>query len=56
MLDSYVYVGLSNTQYARLVEVVGAHDLGVGITLGAHQVGLTEDKNSTCPLVITSEI
>ncbi|KAG8240081.1 hypothetical protein J437_LFUL019658, partial [Ladona fulva] len=30
-------IGLSNTQYARLVEVVGAHDLGVGITLGAHQ-------------------
>ena len=30
-------VGLNNTQYARLVEVVGAHDLGVGIALGAHQ-------------------
>ncbi|XP_013781569.1 very long-chain specific acyl-CoA dehydrogenase, mitochondrial-like [Limulus polyphemus] len=30
-------VGLNNTQYARLVEVVGKHDLGVGITLGAHQ-------------------
>lgn len=30
-------LGLSNTQYARLVEIVGAHDLGVGITLGAHQ-------------------
>lgn len=30
-------VGLNNTQYARLVEVVGMHDLGVGITLGAHQ-------------------
>lgn len=24
-------------QYARLVEIVGMHDLGVGITLGAHQ-------------------
>lgn len=24
-------------QYARLVEIVGTHDLGVGITLGAHQ-------------------
>lgn len=24
-------------QYARLVEIVGGHDLGVGITLGAHQ-------------------
>ncbi|KAM6949057.1 very long-chain specific acyl-CoA dehydrogenase, mitochondrial [Aplochiton taeniatus] len=30
-------VGLTNTQYARLVEIVGMHDLGVGITLGAHQ-------------------
>ena len=30
-------VGLNNTQYARLVEIVGSHDLGVGITLGAHQ-------------------
>ncbi|KAG8431530.1 hypothetical protein GDO86_018382 [Hymenochirus boettgeri] len=30
-------LGLNNTQYARLVEIVGLHDLGVGITLGAHQ-------------------
>uniref|UniRef100_A0A3P8SG52 Very long-chain specific acyl-CoA dehydrogenase, mitochondrial n=1 Tax=Amphiprion percula TaxID=161767 RepID=A0A3P8SG52_AMPPE len=30
-------LGLSNTQYARLVEIVGGYDLGVGITLGAHQ-------------------
>ncbi|KAJ8950302.1 hypothetical protein NQ318_021159 [Aromia moschata] len=30
-------LGLTNTQYARLVEIVGAHDLGVGIMLGAHQ-------------------
>jgi len=30
-------LGLSNSQYARLVEVVGAHDLAVGICLGAHQ-------------------
>ncbi|XP_045055283.1 very long-chain specific acyl-CoA dehydrogenase, mitochondrial isoform X1 [Desmodus rotundus] len=30
-------VGLCNTQYARLVEIVGMHDLGVGIVLGAHQ-------------------
>lgn len=28
---------LWNSQYARLVEIVGSHDLGVGITLGAHQ-------------------
>ena len=30
-------LGLSNTQYARLVEIVGRYDLGVGIALGAHQ-------------------
>ncbi|KAG7258555.1 hypothetical protein CRUP_021066 [Coryphaenoides rupestris] len=30
-------LGLTNTQYARLVEIVGMHDLAVGITLGAHQ-------------------
>jgi len=30
-------LGLSNSQYARLVEVVGCHDLAVGIVLGAHQ-------------------
>ncbi|XP_032872230.1 very long-chain specific acyl-CoA dehydrogenase, mitochondrial isoform X1 [Amblyraja radiata] len=30
-------LGLTNTQYARLVEIVGMHDLSVGITLGAHQ-------------------
>ncbi|CAH1121012.1 unnamed protein product [Ceutorhynchus assimilis] len=30
-------LGLTNTQYARLVEIVGGNDLGVGITLGAHQ-------------------
>lgn len=29
-------LGLNNTQYARLVELVGC-DLGVAITLGAHQ-------------------
>lgn len=27
----------SSPQYARMVEVVGMHDLGVGIILGAHQ-------------------
>ncbi|KAL2765729.1 very long-chain specific acyl-CoA dehydrogenase, mitochondrial isoform 2 precursor [Daubentonia madagascariensis] len=30
-------VGLCNTQYTRLVEIVGMHDLGMCITLGAHQ-------------------
>lgn len=31
-------VGLTNTQYAKMVEIVGAYDLGIGIFLGAHQV------------------
>jgi very long chain acyl-CoA dehydrogenase len=31
-------LGLSNTQYARLVEIVGGHDLGIGITLGNIQL------------------
>lgn len=30
-------LGLNNTEYARMVELVGKYDLGVGITLGAHQ-------------------
>ena len=34
----YNGVGLTNTQYARMVEIVGSHDLGIGIFLGAHQV------------------
>ena len=36
--NDYNGLGLNNTQYARLVEIVGSHDLGIGITLGAHQV------------------
>ncbi|XP_065886609.1 very long-chain specific acyl-CoA dehydrogenase, mitochondrial-like isoform X3 [Dysidea avara] len=30
-------LGLNNTQYAKLVELAGGYDLGVGIVLGAHQ-------------------
>ena len=30
-------VGLTNTQYARLTEIIGANDLGIGIFVGAHQ-------------------
>ncbi|XP_012539464.1 very long-chain specific acyl-CoA dehydrogenase, mitochondrial [Monomorium pharaonis] len=30
-------LGLTNTQYTRIVQVCGYHDLGIGITLGAHQ-------------------
>ena len=35
--QEYGGLGLNNTQYTRLVEIVGKNDLGVGITLGAHQ-------------------
>ncbi|KAF2880484.1 hypothetical protein ILUMI_25691 [Ignelater luminosus] len=55
-------LGLTNTQYARLVEIVGKHDLGVGITLGAHQsigfkgillYGTPEQKAKYLPKVTT---
>ncbi|XP_076017075.1 very long-chain specific acyl-CoA dehydrogenase, mitochondrial [Genypterus blacodes] len=57
-------LGLSNTQYARLVEIVGMHDLGVGITLGAHQsigfkgillFGNTAQKEKYLPKLATGE-
>ena len=38
--EEYGGVGLNNTQYSRLVELVGRYDLGIGIALGAHQVHL----------------
>jgi very long chain acyl-CoA dehydrogenase len=34
---TYGGVGLKNTAYARLTEVVGKYDLAVGIVMGAHQ-------------------
>lgn len=57
-------LGLSNTQYARLVEIVGSNDLGVGITLGAHQsigfkgillVGTPEQKAKYFPRVTSGQ-
>uniref|UniRef100_K7FYA5 Very long-chain specific acyl-CoA dehydrogenase, mitochondrial n=1 Tax=Pelodiscus sinensis TaxID=13735 RepID=K7FYA5_PELSI len=57
-------LGLSNTQYARLVEIVGMHDLGVGITLGAHQsigfkglllYGTPQQKEKYLPRLATGE-
>lgn len=34
-------MGLNNTQYCRMTEIMGRHDLGFGIVLGAHQsIGL----------------
>lgn len=60
----YNGLGLNNTQYARLVEIVGSHDLGVGITLGAHQsigfkgillFGNPEQKTKYLPRLATGE-
>ncbi|GMR37631.1 hypothetical protein PMAYCL1PPCAC_07826, partial [Pristionchus mayeri] len=33
----YEGAGLNNTQMARLAEIVGSHDLGLGVIMGAHQ-------------------
>ena len=58
-------LGLNNTQYARLVEVVGGNDLGVGITLGAHQsigfkgillFGTPEQKKKYLPRVSNGDM
>ncbi|MFH4973585.1 hypothetical protein AB6A40_000294 [Gnathostoma spinigerum] len=35
--EEYEGAGLNNTQMARLAEVVGAHDLSLGVVMGAHQ-------------------
>ena len=35
--EEFSGIGLNNSAYARMVEIVGKHDLGVGIYLGAHQ-------------------
>merc|ERR1719242_2539964 len=57
-------VGLTNTQYARLTEVVGGNDLGVGIFIGAHQsigfkgiliAGSPEQKEQYLPKLASGE-
>merc|ERR1711970_1703007 len=57
-------VGLTNTQYARLTEIVGANDLGVGIFIGAHQsigfkgillAGNPEQKEKYLPKLASGE-
>lgn len=30
-------LGLNNTQYGRMGEIIGMYDLGMGIVVGAHQ-------------------
>ena len=57
-------VGLCNTQYARLTEIVGGNDLGVGIFIGAHQsigfkgillTGTPEQKAQYLPRLASGE-
>merc|ERR1719447_418012 len=57
-------VGLTNTQYARLTEIVGGNDLGVGIFIGAHQsigfkgillAGTPEQKEQYLPKLASGE-
>merc|ERR1712095_45327 len=57
-------VGLNNTQYARLTEIVGGNDLGVGIFIGAHQsigfkgillAGTPEQKEKYLPRLASGE-
>ncbi|GBM76641.1 Very long-chain specific acyl-CoA dehydrogenase, mitochondrial [Araneus ventricosus] len=39
--EEYGGLGMNNTQFGRMVELIGRHDLGLGITVGAHQsIGL----------------
>ncbi|XP_033249376.1 very long-chain specific acyl-CoA dehydrogenase, mitochondrial isoform X1 [Drosophila miranda] len=58
-------LGLNNTQYGRLCEIVGANDLGLGITIGAHQsigfkgillYGTPEQKEKYLPKVSTEHV
>uniref|UniRef100_A0A1B0DB09 Very long-chain specific acyl-CoA dehydrogenase, mitochondrial n=1 Tax=Phlebotomus papatasi TaxID=29031 RepID=A0A1B0DB09_PHLPP len=58
-------LGLNNTQYARMCEVMGAYDLGAGIVLGAHQsigfkgilmYGTPEQKEKYLPKVSTGKV
>ncbi|XP_003383685.1 PREDICTED: very long-chain specific acyl-CoA dehydrogenase, mitochondrial-like [Amphimedon queenslandica] len=57
-------LGLTNTQYARLTEIIGGYDLGVGIMLGAHQsigfkgillFGNEQQKEKYLPMVASGE-
>ncbi|KHJ48505.1 acyl-CoA dehydrogenase, middle domain protein [Trichuris suis] len=60
----YGGLGLSNTQYTRLVEVVGANDLSVATMMGAHQsigfkgillYGTPEQKQKYLPNLATGK-
>lgn len=38
--EEFEGAGLNNTQMAKLAEIVGRSDLGLGVIMGAHQVFL----------------
>ncbi|XP_046868938.1 very long-chain specific acyl-CoA dehydrogenase, mitochondrial isoform X3 [Drosophila willistoni] len=61
----YGGLGLNNTQYGRLCQIVGANDLGLGITIGAHQsigfkgillYGTPEQKAKYLPMVSSGKV
>ncbi|XP_076621534.1 acyl-CoA dehydrogenase very long chain isoform X2 [Colletes latitarsis] len=63
--QEYGGLGLSNIQYSRFVEICGYHDLGIAITLGAHQsigfkgillFGTPKQKEKYLPRVCNREI
>lgn len=56
---------MNNTQYGRMCEIVGANDLGLGITIGAHQsigfkgillFGTPEQKEKYLPQVTSGKV
>ncbi|CAH1405240.1 unnamed protein product [Nezara viridula] len=62
--QEYGGMGITNSQYARITEIVGGHDLGVAVTLGAHQsigfkgillFGNPEQKAKYLPRVATGK-
>lgn len=61
----YGGLGFNNTQYARMCEIIGGNDLGLGILLGAHQsigfkgillYGTEEQKQKYLPKVTTEKV
>uniref|UniRef100_A0A1A9WEW1 Very long-chain specific acyl-CoA dehydrogenase, mitochondrial n=1 Tax=Glossina brevipalpis TaxID=37001 RepID=A0A1A9WEW1_9MUSC len=63
--NDYGGLGLNNSQYGRLCQIVGANDLGLGITIGAHQsigfkgillYGNPEQKAKYLPKVSTEKV
>jgi hypothetical protein len=46
--EEYEGAGLGNIGYARMSQIIGMHDLGLGIFVGAHQsIGYKVSSNST---------